>query len=80
MTVRSRYLIGEPAAHPGGRGQIGQCLGPAETGADGGVGGGSSGEPGGIPAVGPVRVGRRGDPPPCGPDLVVGEPGPGWQA
>ena len=32
-----------------------------------------------IAAVRPVRVGRRGDPAPCGTDLVIGEPGPGRQ-
>jgi hypothetical protein len=51
--------------------EIGQLLAAAEPGPEHDVGGGRSAEPGRVPAVLPVRVRRRRDPPPGGPHLIV---------
>ena len=61
-------------------GQVGVGLGPAPRGAELGVGGRRGGVPGQVPAVGPVRVGGRGDLPPGGADLLVGQVGAFGQA
>ena len=61
-------------------GQVGVGLGPAPRGAQLGVGGRRGGVAGEVPAVGPVRVGGRGDLPPGGADLLVGQVGAFGQA
>src|SRR3984885_12070022 len=54
--------------------EVGERLAATETGPEHDVGGGRRAEPGRVAAVLPVRVRRRRDPPPRGPDVVIGEP------
>ena len=57
--------------------QVGVCLRPSPGRTQRGVGGGSGGVGGRVPAAGPVGVGRGGDAPPGGADLFVGQVRPG---
>src|SRR5213595_2448049 len=61
-------------------GEVGVGLGAAPGGAQFGVGSRGGGVPGQVAAVGPVRVGGGGDPPPGGADVLVGQVGAFGQA